>query len=467
MVSEAVILGAGEGTRLSKVAKTRPKPLLRVGGVPILERVSRSLRELGVTKVHMVIGYEGRKIVEKFGKDYDGLTINYVENPEWEKGNLYSLLAAKKHQKGEFLLLMADHLFDPRIVKHLMKRELGDDALILAVDRENPAPEDTKVLENDGRIINTGKKIREFNCLDTGIFLCSPRIFHYAEEAARSGCGELANCVKHAAEDGVARTFDIGEISSYVPKMRKKVEPYWVDVDTPQDLERAKDTIIQSSAKEASDFLAHYVHRPVENSIVRHLSETKITPNQMTILVNIVAYTATALFLLGNLLAASILTFIVGIMDGLDGKLARVRGESSKLGTMEHPFDLLFEFSWLAALGIYLSYSMESLLPLIFSMLAIIFIAFYRQVYDRFGRTMGRSLDDYGGFERKFRRMAGRRNLYNIHILIWVLIGLPFYCLVTILGHAVLTAGVYGTRVCTHMHAADKNKLGVSEKVSE
>lgn len=458
MLSEALILAAGQGTRASKIAKGSPKSLLKVGGVPILGRILGTLKKLGFTKANIIVGHKGHKIVEEIGRNYGGLSIRYIENHEWERGNLYSLLAAREHQQKKFLLLMSDHLFDSRIVETLSKQRFDDDILILAVDTSKSMPEDTKVLEKNGRIIEINKKLKEFNCVDTGIFLCSPKIFHFAEKAAEGCSGELADCVKCVAEERKARTFDIGKIPSYVPKMRKEIKPFWIDVDTPQDLERARDIIIQKSAKEASDFLAHYVHKPLENNIVRHLSETKITPNQMTVAVNIVAYTATALFLMGHLLVASALTFVVGIMDGLDGKLARVRGESTKLGTMEHPFDLLFEFSWLAALSLFLSNNLGSALPLVLAMVAIIFIAFYRQVYDRFGRTMGKSLDDYGSFERKFRRVAGRRNLYNIHILVWVLLGSPLYALTTILGHAILTSGVYTLRAFMHMHASDRKR---------
>ncbi|MFQ6077377.1 MAG: CDP-alcohol phosphatidyltransferase family protein, partial [Candidatus Bathyarchaeia archaeon] len=94
--------------------------------------------------------------------------------------------------------------------------------------------------------------------------------------------------------------------------------------------------------KGASDVLAQYVHRPIEDWIVYRLVNIKLTSNQLTILINLIAYCVVALFLFGHLLVGSILTFVVGLMDGLDGKLARARGQATKLGSMEHPFDLLF-----------------------------------------------------------------------------------------------------------------------------
>ncbi len=207
--------------------------------------------------------------------------------------------------------------------------------------------------------------------------------------------------------------------------------------------------------KGASDLLAHYVHRPLENMIVKRLIHTRVTPNQLTILTNIVAYSATALFYLGHLLPASSLTFLVGLMDGLDGKLARAKDMATRLGKMEHAFDLLFEFSWIAALSIHLSQASGSTTPLVLAILTITLIAFYRYCYDTFGRVMNKSLDIYGPFERIFRRVAGRRNLYNIHILVAILAGVPIHALYSITIHASLTAIIYAWRTAIHLHAAD------------
>lgn len=454
-VKEALILAAGKGERLGELTQNTPKALVPIAGVPLLHRILRLLKETGVTEAHVVVGYKGNRIREKIGENFEGLRVRYIENSNWEKGNLYSLLAAKEYVKNDFLLLMSDHIFDARVVEHLANHE-AKQSLTLVVDRREPIPGDTKVLETDGKIVNIGKNIEVSNCVDTGLFLCSTGVFRHAEAAAKEGNGELADCVRFAAADGDAGVFDVTEIPSYVAKMRRNVGFVWHDIDTKEDLREAKWMLVQSSGKGASDFLAHYVHAPLENKIVYYISDSRVTPNQLTVITNIVAYGATLLFFFGHLLVASLLTFAVGIMDGLDGKLARVRGQVSKLGTMEHPFDMLFEFSWFVALALFLFASTQSSLPLILCIFIIVSVAFYRQVYDRFGRTMGKSLDDYGSFERKFRRVAGRRNLYNIHILGWVLVGAPLLALVTILCHAVLTAAVYALRAGLYMHAVDK-----------
>ena len=218
--------------------------------------------------------------------------------------------------------------------------------------------------------------------------------------------------------------------------------------------------------KGASDLLAYYVHRPIENWLTLRLMRTRVTPNQITLTVNLLAYLVAALYLFGHLLAGSILSFLVGLLDGIDGKLARAKNQTSRLGKMEHAFDLLFEFTWLIALALYLQGSSGDSLPVILASFSILFISFYRYCYDTFSRTLGTSLDIYGDFERRFRRIAGRRNLYNIHIFIGVLLGVPLYSLMSITAHAMLTAIIYAWRTAKHLHAADrKEKLTRSLRV--
>lgn len=438
---QALVLAAGEGSRLRECAES--KPLLQVAGLPLIGRVLRGLKEAGVQKVWIAIGYKGDIVREKVGDNYAGLEIHYIEVNDWKKGNLYSLLAAEGVFKQNFLLCMSDHVFDPEIPKKLVNSKF-DTAVVLAVEK---VPEDhTKVLEKDGLILDIGKKFNQSNvAIDTGLFLCSPKIFEYARKAASMGMSELSDCIRIAGQNGDAQVVDV-------------TGHFWVDVDTKDDFHRAKRLIVENSQKRrgASDFVAHYFNRPIENAILYYISEWKfITPNRLTIATNILAWFVTYLFFSGWLGLGSLLTFVVSIIDGLDGKLARIRGCPTKLGLMEHPFDMLYEFSWLLALALFLSQS-EGLLPLIFASFSVTLIAFYRFCYDQFSRATGISLDVYGRFERAFRRIAGRRNIYNVYILISVLLGAPLYSLLAIMVHSALTAAVYAYRASVHLHAIDK-----------
>jgi len=453
-ISRALILAAGPGTRLSQRTRDRPKCLVPLAGVAILYRILQNLSNVGVEEVHIVTGYRGERIAAEIGEEFRGMRIRYIQNPEWQKGNLYSLLAGADHLNERFMLLMADHLCDPRILAGFIGARL-DGAVRLAVERKQGSQDDTKVLEEEGRIVDIGKQI-EGDCIDTGIFLCSPEVFSYAREAADDGKVELSDCIRNAASAGDATVFDIATIDGYVPKLRRDVAPWWIDIDTEADLRRAKRLLVETASKGASDFLACYIHTPIENRLVYYLADLAITANQVTVLVNIVAYVVAVLFFFGHLLPASILTFVVGLMDGLDGKLARVKNQTSRVGSLEHSFDLLFEFSWFIALALYLYRSTGDPVGLVYCLGIVLFVSFYRHTYDQFGKTMGRSLDDSGRFERIFRRVAGRRNLYNIPIFVSILIGAPLGALIFVFYHALITAAVYASRATKHMRAADR-----------
>ncbi|MFB0567147.1 MAG: NTP transferase domain-containing protein [Candidatus Bathyarchaeia archaeon] len=440
---KALILAAGQGNRLGKLTKLKPKGLLRVAGAPLLGRILRGLKKAGVQEIWIVIGYKADMIRKQIGENYAELNIQFIEAKHWKKGNLYSLLAAEGIFQQDFLLCMCDHIFDHKIPKTLINNK-SEKALVLAIERV--AEEDTKVLERKGKIFDIGKKINQSNvAIDTGFFLCSPKIFEYAKEAAQERAVELADCVRIAAQNEDTQVVDV---SGHL----------WKDIDTKQDLAHAKRLLAEHSQKKrgASDFVAHYINRPIENAVLYHISDWLfITPNRLTIATNVLAWFVTYLFFSGRLALASILTFTVGILDGLDGKLARIRGQETKLGRMEHPFDMLYEFSWLIALALFLSRT-QGLLPLQLCIFSLMFIAFYRFCYDQFSRTMKVSLDIYGPFERTFRRVAGRRNIYNIYIFFGVLFDVPLFSLYAIVFHSALTAVVYAYRASVHMHASDR-----------
>jgi CDP-L-myo-inositol myo-inositolphosphotransferase len=457
---KALIIAAGDGGRMETLTNDNPKPLIQLLGLPLIERVILTAKQASIYDFVIVVGYLGDKIKAYLGDgDKFGVKIDYIENKVWQRGNGISALKAKALLNDKFILTMSDHIYDDRILKELINYDIRS-AVILSVDKkETSLGDDTKVLAKGGKIVDIGKDIEESNYIDTGIFLCSPKIFSYLEESIAEEKTELTDCINKAAKNRDAEVFDIAQIESYASAMRKDVNPWWIDIDTEKDLLKAKKIIIENASKNPSDALAYYVHKPIENRLVAFISNFNITPNQLTIIVNILAYIATALFFLGYLLPASILTFVVGIADGLDGKLARVKLKTSKLGSLEHSFDLLYEFSWFIALSWFLFRSTHSAAPLLLCIFIILFIAFYRHVYDQFTRAMGKSIDDSGNFERVFRRVAGRRNLYNIPILVSILLGLPLYSLIFILFHSGITAIVYSASAIKHMHIIDRKKI--------
>ncbi|MFB0514324.1 MAG: NTP transferase domain-containing protein [Candidatus Bathyarchaeia archaeon] len=149
---KALVLAAGEGSRLGKLTRRKPKALLRVAGMPLLARVLQGLKEVGVEDVWIVVGCKADMIREKIGENYSGLKIRFIKAKRWKKGNLYSLLSAQGIFQTNFLLCMGDHIFDPDLPKILIGNR-SQKALVLAIERV--PDEDTKVLERKGVIIDS------------------------------------------------------------------------------------------------------------------------------------------------------------------------------------------------------------------------------------------------------------------------------------------------------------------------
>src|SRR5437016_1044008 len=156
-VRHAIILAAGNGDRFQ--SPTHESKLLQpLLGRPILVRTLEAARDAGVHSVTLVLGYQaGRLQALAAGAMPSGLTIDVAFNPEWRLENGVSALAARSHVNGEpFALLMGDHVFDPAVLRHMLRAELGPDESLLAVDSRSSAPdlvaEATKVRREGSRI---------------------------------------------------------------------------------------------------------------------------------------------------------------------------------------------------------------------------------------------------------------------------------------------------------------------------
>jgi phosphatidylglycerophosphate synthase len=190
-------------------------------------------------------------------------------------------------------------------------------------------------------------------------------------------------------------------------------------------------------------------NRPVEQWLSLHLAETRITPNQITFISNVTAYAATALLALGHLAAAFAFIVATGILDGLDGRQARIQIKTSKVGEWEHVFDALSELSWMVALGWFISAGFGE--PLLAAATAA-WIAFYAA--DNYSYTFFRlrrhmMIDEASPIDAAIRFVASRRNTSFAYFFIIAALGYPTQGFLAVVGFAGLTAAVHWIRVAT------------------
>ncbi|HMA96193.1 MAG TPA: histidinol-phosphate transaminase [Polyangiaceae bacterium] len=233
MTKRAIVLAAGTGSRLGEPQIDLPKPLRRVAGVPLLVRVLRTLQSVGIREAVVVTGFEGDRVRRALMSEPSlGLNLLFANNGQYLKKNGVSLLAASEFLDRECILTMSDHLYSPELVYRLMAAELPEDGCALAVDRDIERCFDiddaTKVRSKSGKIVEIGKELESYDALDTGVFRIGPALLRElaAVEAQQGDCS-LSDGVQALARRGKFLAVDVGDVR-------------WIDVDTPQALERAE-----------------------------------------------------------------------------------------------------------------------------------------------------------------------------------------------------------------------------------
>ena len=326
---KCLILAAGKGSRLSQ--KGSSKPLIRLLGIPLIERTIRSASEAGIDEFFVVSGYHG----EQLRRYLDGLAgrcslkITHVINQQWEQGNGLSVLAAKDQLDEPFVLLMADHLFEPSILRDLAARTPHDGEISLAVDHDTANPlvdldDVTRVRSENGRLIEIGKGLETFNGFDTGVFLCTPAIFDAVQKSiAERADSSLSGAVRSLAAEGHVNDFDVGG-------------RFWCDTDTPRDLQNAENALLDRLRGKSRDGpVSRYLNRPLSVRISRQLARVAITPNQISVVSFLLCLVAAWLFSLRGpmtLALGGLIAQFASIIDGCDGEIARLKFLKSDFG---------------------------------------------------------------------------------------------------------------------------------------
>jgi phosphatidylglycerophosphate synthase len=270
--------------------------------------------------------------------------------------------------------------------------------------------------------------------------LCGPALLGYDWASSRDGLFEEA--VRSGVERNNLAALDVSAQPLYYVSMRRKLRPFWFPAPSPANRKLAKRVLFDSIQKGTLDIPAWF-HAPIETFLVSWLCKTRITPNQLTLLCNVVAWVVTILFATGRLGWGLALALIVGVLDGLDGKQARLKVETTQSGKIEHWFDAVFEMSWWIALAWYFQVSGQ--LPGAFAYLLLLLVA---EAVDGLAKgsvyfTTGNIIDELGAFERFVRLVGGRRNVYVWILTIGFLVGAPAKAFIAMAWLQVATAIVH------------------------
>ncbi len=394
-----------------------PEALVKLCGVNLLERLLRILQRLGFRRALLfsttpeIIGAE----VAKRSWAREKVVVHVVSGAT---GPFTPQLVSEQSQSERFLIVPANVYCDARLLAALCTK----DSSAALVDSNPPEFARSLIRNPCGPVLVTKDFLSAF----------SPAVPFFQQLKERIDNRNI-DIVDAASED------------DYIFGMRRRVRPFCFPSPAEQNRRLAERIILDSAQKGTLDLPA-YVHAPIETRIISLLCKTRITPNQITIAGLVIGLSATAAFAIGHVGLGILAALIFGIVDGLDGKQSRVKIETTERGKWEHHLDYLIENSWWVVIAFHLWRSGQ--FPNAFYFLGLLIAS---HLLDEFAKrrvkiARGRLLDDVMPFDRAFRLIAARRNVYVWILACGFLLGAFPQSYAIICGWAAISAAIHLVR---------------------
>ena len=329
-VDTAVILAAGRGERISNTAGFVAKPLIKIFDVSLIERLIKNLiSNLNIKKIYIVTGFNHKEINNHLDKLKNKFSINIeiVFAKDWEKGNGASFLAIlEKINNQQFYLLMVDHLFNDEFYKTVLKYKINNKSCLIisrTLSFLNDFNDATKVKVGGEKINDIGKSIKDSNAFDTGFFILNSSEFNNVSKLSVRKKLSLTEVIQELVQQKKLYFIEVSEDS-------------WFDIDTNQDLLKAKNYLLNNSNSKINDgSISKYINRPISKWITSKITDYPLTPNQISIVVFFVSMLSGLIISMEGyffLLLGALLAQLSSILDGCDGEIARLKLLKSKFG---------------------------------------------------------------------------------------------------------------------------------------
>lgn len=255
---QAIILAAGMGKRLGEYTKNNTKCMVPVNGTRLIDRLLCQLSKLHLNRVVIVVGYEGKKLMDYLGDSYQGLKIEYVDNPVYDKtNNIYSLfLAREKMIEDETILVESDLIFQDGMFDLLVNNPYPN--LALVAKYESWMDGTMVKIDEDNNIINFITK-EAFNYNDINNYYKTVNIYKLSSEFSRNKYVPFLEAYSKAMGnneyyENVMRI--IAFLDSHDLKALPITNEKWYEIDDKQDLD-----IAEALFAEEKDIIRKYYGR--------------------------------------------------------------------------------------------------------------------------------------------------------------------------------------------------------------
>ncbi len=231
------------GRRLGELTKDNTKCMVEVNGVRLIDRLLGQLSELNLSRVIIVVGYQGQKLIDYIGQRYEGLlTIEYAENPIYDKtNNIYSLSLVKERlQQDDTLLIESDLVFSNRLFQMILADPYPNLALVAKYETWMDG---TMVrIDHEGNIVNFVPK-KAFRYEDVDQYYKTVNIYKFSKEFAQQKyvpfldayCHALGNNEYYEQVLRVITLLDNADLKALDIGNEK-----WYEIDDVQDLDIAE-----------------------------------------------------------------------------------------------------------------------------------------------------------------------------------------------------------------------------------
>lgn len=192
-ITSAVVLAAGEGSRLRPLTRYRPKPMLPVANRPIIEYVINSLLETGISEIVVVVGHQHTRIQGHLTQRYPDVDLSYVKQHH-QLGSGDALVQAVDRVSSPFVVVNGDNVIDETMVREtILQYEADDVDATVAVAQSDTAKEYGTVCIENERITTILEQNRGTNQgrINVGVYVFDESIFD-ALERTTTRAGELS-----------------------------------------------------------------------------------------------------------------------------------------------------------------------------------------------------------------------------------------------------------------------------------
>lgn len=257
---QAIVLAAGMGKRLKELTQNNTKCMVKVNGVTLIERMLKQIERQHVSRIVIVVGYEGQKLIDFIDTLNIRTPITYIDNPIYDKtNNIYSLSLAKDWLcKEDTLLFESDLIFEDAVLDALMQDERSTLALVAKYE---PWMDGTCVKLSQYDDIEAFVPGKSFDYSENDKYFKTVNIYKFSKDFSKSYYVPFLEAYQSALGENeyyeqVLRVITM--LDDPIIKAKRLEDQIWYEIDDIQDLDIASSLFLEDEDDKVDALAGRY-----------------------------------------------------------------------------------------------------------------------------------------------------------------------------------------------------------------